>query len=84
MNTKENFKFASFGTALIACQLFVEHFALVGFHISVSIYRESHCINCSVFHDETFTVTPPAGFLYSSCKEYDSDGTYWTFVSFEY
>lgn len=84
MNTKENFKFASFGTALIACQLLVERYALVASQVSVSIYKGCHCVECSIFHDGTLTITPPTGFDYSSCDEGQYRGTYWTTFSFEY
>ena len=84
MSTKENFKFVSFEAALIACQLLVAHYAIYGFQVTVSISRTSHSVDCSIFHDTMLAITPPTGFVYSSCIEREYRDTYWTAITFEF
>lgn len=84
MSTKENFKFVSFEAALIACQMLVTHYAIVGYQVSVLIYKRCRCVECSIFHDAELTITPPTGFDYSSCRVQANLGSYRTSFKFKY
>lgn len=79
-------KFMSYTCAIMAAQSIMLHYALMGFHctISTSTMTKGSYVDLAIFHDSLVSIIPPQGYLYSNVEEYSSEGYYWTKFEFRY
>lgn len=79
-------KFMTYTCAIMAAQSIMLHYALMGFHcsLSTSAMTKGSYVELAIFHDSLVSIIPPQGYLYSSVKEWSSEGVYWTKFEFRY
>lgn len=84
MTNENNTQFISFMSAIMAMQCVSMYFALEGYHVSISIHKETKSVECTAFHDANVHLLLPEGYLYSSVQSNSNQGAYWTSFFFNF